>query len=412
MEIDFRPETEPNHGHRHDQHDMDIDDGIELSPMMRAARDGDIKVMMELVARDPELLETASDPEGGKPLHYAAAYGHVAVLNTFLSPDNQEEDEDLLMIAVSSNQVEVVEWLLTHRHVNMHMEDLFGRTVLGTAVYEKHSEAIQLLLAHGFDVNTLDGDCHTPLHQVAMYDSCTAIMQVLLDHGADVDKRDANGNSPLHLAAAYGSIDSLTFLLQAGADPNATNDDGATPLHLAAPNGHTLVVHALLDAGADANARDAHGNTPLIDAAYVNQAAPPHFSCGDANTQEQVVRLLLSTQPTIDVNAVNAQGCSALFGAVRNGYEVVVCLLLRAGADATLKNHTKETVLHVAARAGMVNVRICELVLAQGADPTAVDIHGRTCRDIWAAQTPHHRLGQHNNFEGWNHDGGAIVMRD
>jgi ankyrin repeat protein len=69
----------------------------------------------------------------------------------------------------------------------------------------------------------------TPLH-VAVDNFNRVIVELLLAHGADVNARDAQGRTPLHFAVIYRDIELARVLLDAKADPNAKDAAGLTPL--------------------------------------------------------------------------------------------------------------------------------------------------------------------------------------
>ncbi|RLN95892.1 hypothetical protein BBJ28_00020145 [Nothophytophthora sp. Chile5] len=298
-----------------------------------------------------------------------------------------EHQRSVTHLAVLANDLELLEFVL-ERDASLHSPDDGDVTPLTLALQERHYEAAALLLAFGCDVDHVNGALQTPLHVLATYGALDAV-QWLLTRGADIEARDLSGNSPLHLAAAYCSLPVVAHLLAAGADVNAPNASEATPLHFAAPNGNCAVVETLLTFGADLEARDERGNTPLIDAAFVSQSAAPHFASGDQITQHAVVALLL--QHEADVNAVNDEGNSALFGAVRNEYDTVVRLLLAHGADARARNRQQETLLHVLARGYASNVEIWRQLLRHEADLSAQDRRQLTCAMVWASR---HQLSQ------------------
>lgn len=54
-------------------------------------------------------------------------------------------------------------------------------------------------------------------------------IEVLLAHGADVNAKDDHGNTCLHDASAWGNLKAVRALIQAGADPLSKNKAGWTP---------------------------------------------------------------------------------------------------------------------------------------------------------------------------------------
>ena len=149
----------------------------------------------------------------------------------------------------------------------------------------------------------------TPLLHAARQGHTDAV-QLLLDRGADIDQvGGGDGTSPLLIATINGQFDAAMLLLEHGADPNiAATINGATPLFAtinsewqprtrypqppereAQQVGYLEVLETLLEAGADPDARmklhpwymeytgcgngncgliDTNGSTPFLRAAY------------------------------------------------------------------------------------------------------------------------------------------------
>ena len=82
-----------------------------------------------------------------------------------------------------------------------------------------------------------------------------ALVELLLARGANLEAVDQDGNTPLHDAAAQSAgsygwpveflVEVVELLLNRGADPEATNNSGQTPLDVA---GTDAVRSALRDA--------------------------------------------------------------------------------------------------------------------------------------------------------------------
>src|SRR4029453_18323004 len=86
-------------------------------------------------------------------------------------------------------------------------------------------EIAGVLIDAGADVNSRNrhrfaGPGNSPV-SAAVYQRRDEVVQLLLAHGADVNQGDNAGFTPLHLATANGYIESARTLLEAGANPNA-----------------------------------------------------------------------------------------------------------------------------------------------------------------------------------------------
>lgn len=73
----------------------------------------------------------------------------------------------------------------------------------------------------------------------------------LLKTGIDINVVNVDGMTGLHQACIDDNIEMVNFLIENGADINACDNDGWTPLHATASCGHLAIAEILLDAGAD-----------------------------------------------------------------------------------------------------------------------------------------------------------------
>lgn len=82
-------------------------------------------------------------------------------------------NESLLMLAVQSGNVELVEWLIHSADVDVNQTNIYGMTALhyamGNADHQNSVEIIELLIESGTAVNALDSFCQTAL-DYSLYD--------------------------------------------------------------------------------------------------------------------------------------------------------------------------------------------------------------------------------------------------
>lgn len=106
---------------------------------------------------------------------------------------------------------------------------------------------LDLLLAHGADINAKTDEGITLLHVVIDPEFIPALIR----RGADVGARDNRGRTPLmvHLTEPDG-IEYLGPLLDAGSDPNAADNYGVTTLEYLREHGDPDAEALLIKAGA------------------------------------------------------------------------------------------------------------------------------------------------------------------
>ena len=171
-------------------------------------------------------------------------------------------------------------------------------------------------------------------------------VRVAVSKGMDVDSSDANGNTLLMLSTMEGNFDIVRFLLNQKARVRARNAYGDSALMLAALKGHLEIAHVLVAYGGEVNPK---GWTPL------------HYCASEGKTE--TCRFLL--EQSADVNALSANGTSALMMAARAGRFDTARLLTQHKADPKFRNDSGATALSWALKDG--NTDFADLLRRAGA---------------------------------------------
>jgi ankyrin repeat protein len=138
--------------------------------------------------------------------------------------------------------------------------------------YEDFFKAVELdrprtvsqLLERGFDPNSTSPEGQVALF-LALRDGAPQVAEVLLaSTRLKVDATNSAGETPLMMAALRGELAWVKRLVERGAQINRS---GWTPLHYAASGPDPEVVAYLLDRGAAIDAQAANGSTALMMAA-------------------------------------------------------------------------------------------------------------------------------------------------
>ncbi|XP_077313361.1 B-cell lymphoma 3 protein [Lithobates pipiens] len=230
-----------------------------------------------------------------------------------------------------------------------------GDTALHIAVVHENILAVQRVIAllnHGrINLDILNNLRQTPLH-LAVITNQPDIVGLLLEHGSSPSIQDRNGQTCVHLACEYGSIACLEVLMRADTkDLEATNYEGMTALHIAVSTERRDLTLCLLKHGVDVNAVDIKsGQSPLIQAVESNQ--------------EDMVSLLI--QNGAKVNQLTYAGNTALHVASGRGLAEITRLLLKSGADGSIKNCHNDTALTVAR-----DKKIADILRGKSSSPRA-----------------------------------------
>ncbi|XP_009567118.2 ankyrin repeat and SOCS box protein 12 isoform X2 [Cuculus canorus] len=185
-----------------------------------------------------------------------------------LQPREDEEDNgesEELNQAVREDDYQTLDKLLSQdrykRIINRRSGWGVPSTPLRLAATKGHLRSMEVLLAHGAEVDSLDVKAQTPLF-MAVSNGHRECVKVLLAAGASPVGSIYNNCSPLLIAARDGDVDILQQLLDHGAETNvqarlpewAANSAACSgPLYLAAVYGHLECFKMLLLYGADPN---------------------------------------------------------------------------------------------------------------------------------------------------------------
>ena len=259
--------------------------------------------------------------------------------------------------------------------VDINSTDKWGWSALNVASFRGHTDVVKFLIREGAEVDQEDVSCYTALCR-ATQKGHKDIIKVLLKAGADVNHRNRRGNTPLSLASYWGHEKSVMILLMYGADIEVKNNVGVTALTLASTESEDI-VKILIDVGADSRfiknkeleskcsteekdqlfskalrgekyeiaiillQRDEEVISKLVDQqileCLLHQAAK----------LEESEHILAMVKTSVDINAIDKDGNTALHKAADNTFGENVKILLELGADKNIKNKIGQLPLDV-----------------------------------------------------------------
>ena len=228
------------------------------------------------------------------------------------------------------------------------------------AIRRNDSEALQLALKHGANVNAASVGVHCQNCMNVIY--CNAKCQF-----------EPACPPPLYEASQLGCEKLVRILLDAGADAQWQFGypwgGGLTAATVACEGGHWSIVQMLINHDRD-----------LLEMASHRGWTPLYFASRKGHTE--VCRFLLECG--CNVHATTNDGKTAMMVAAEHDYFEVVLLLLGAGVDVDACAAHKRTALHHAAMSGSMDV-MRELI-PQNAKLCLVDGTGKTPLDLALAK--------------------------
>lgn len=327
-----------------------------------------------------------TDSQFNMAIHLASSFGNarsIMALIIFGSDVNAKgfRGKTPLHFAALSGKLEAMKVLLENG-ADVNARTAFGDTPLTCAAQNGHYGNMEILLEKGVNVHDRNSIGYNALFY-ATKKGFTDIAKLLLSSGCDVNARARIRDTPLTIASGIvGNKQMVEFLLRSGANINMADRQGRQAIHHAAD---AEIIDSLLDAGAAIESRDLYGLTPLLFAcssenrhssievamqlvqrgACVNAQevlslySPLHHLCTHHDVDKSIVNLLLDKGA--DVNALDSEGETPLFSAVRNADVEIVELLLKHGASTDIKNISSLSPFDVCSSANGVNAG--ELVL-------------------------------------------------
>ena len=366
------------------------------TPLTLACTNGSAAIVERLLNAGARLSAAES---GLTPLAACAAAGATDAVRMLIGRGADVNAADTvrrqtpLMWASADNHAAVIK-LLVEAGANVNARSAGNFTALMFAARQDARDAALALVAAGADLDFAAPNGQTAL-RLAVSNRHYMLASTLLERGAKASTRDRQGNTPLHDLVATRSParhqgnqflvfnetetterESLALmkkLVSSGADPNArteperivherwtdkgiysanrpfidngVNMGGATPYLLAAQGADVEGMRLLAELGADPRIATYSNNTSLMLAAGIGYVEGQRRYRPEQNALE-AVKLTLAAG--VDVNTTNANGQTALHGAVYRAANSIIRLLVTSGARTDFQDELDRTPLKLA----------------------------------------------------------------
>jgi ankyrin repeat protein len=300
-----------------------------FTPLMFAAKNGDIEMAKLLIGAGVDVNETGIDNTHVLPYAIINSQAEFAkfLLEQGADANGQMEGVRALHTAAGNTDTWLNEWYRRHGSIGL---SGFGFNSAQRLTPAMRTDLVKALVAKGADVNARI-EVSAMLMNYIGYPKKGAFEPFACGTG------DLLGATPLWVAA---------YTANGGTRPNAA---AAGPEADASRMGSPAdVIKALLDAGADQKIPTVDGTTPFMVAAGLGRATftPGQKRAARAVGAEEAVKVLF--EAGAEINRVNEADFTALHGAAMRGLNEVIAYLVEHGADINARDFRGRTAYRLA----------------------------------------------------------------
>lgn len=173
------------------------------------------------------------DSRLNSPFIYACEHNHMEIVHYLVQAGSfldvkGEDGMTCLHMAAKGGHIELMEFLLSTRKVQVNVQDDGGWTPIIWAAEHRNVAAVKFLIAHGADPTLKDNEENTGLHWAA-FSGSVEIAEIFLNHGCDIESPNEHGDRPLHIAARQDNYKCVVLCLVRGSDVEARNNLNQLP---------------------------------------------------------------------------------------------------------------------------------------------------------------------------------------
>lgn len=296
-----------------------------------------------------------------------------------LSQNNKQQDT--LELAVEKNNYRIVDLLLKTDKLNINELDSDQRSLLQNAVISGNKESALKLIQNNIDVNNIDNNKRNVIFDAISYGDDDFTDKVLEIENLELNNIDIKGETILHKQTTLENEELCIKLLKKGADPTICDAYGNNFLYHCATQGMegSKLLDIALEHGCNINAKVKNNNSVLMETLKVFYKISPNEKGRRNSLLKMAENLVLKG---IDIDAVNDDGESGLFDAIRNNSYDICAFFLNQTSQVNIQNNALETPLSIAVLGGIEYLDIILLLLNHGADARIKDEKGRSLLEL------------------------------
>lgn len=232
-----------------------------IVPLFYAVSYKDIPSIKLLLSYGADI--NAKAPNGKTVLSIAIEDGYFDIIKLLVDAGAEIDISSLSAV----EDLDLFKYLFQSFNLDVNGKGKSGAPILVSQAYDGSEEIVNFLLDNGANINSVDKDGFTPLHEACLSNNLDMV-KLLLNRGANPNVKSKSGSTPIFkcwFSSGDKNIPIYKELLKYGVDVNSKNNDGETLLHFYCLRPHLKnmkVIKFLLDNGADSNIKDNDGKSP------------------------------------------------------------------------------------------------------------------------------------------------------
>ena len=298
-------------------------------------------------------------------LHYAAKGNHVDVVRYLITECNCDpmatdfNGSTVLHSAAAHASLDVMKYLINHHNCNPMASNHQGETIFHCAM--KHTDVFKCLINEcNFDLMTFNDDGNTVLHYLAKKGLLDFLLFMINHRHCNLMAFNIRNDTILHCALSQSEIVKY-FINKYNFHPKTANVDGDTVLHYAAKKGLLEVLKFMIN----------HHNCNLM---ATNKWGKTILHCAVEHTE--VVKYLIIERNVDPMTLINDDEDTVLHYAAKKGLlDLLEFIINHHKCNLMATNKRDETILHCAVE----HTEVVKYLISEcNCDPMTINNNGDT----------------------------------
>jgi ankyrin repeat protein len=255
-------------------------------------------------------------------------------------------DKNVFKLLKENKFEELERYILSNKNLDLDIKDDNFDYFINYAVNLNKIKFIKLALKRGAQLDILDGDGKSILHNPIKYNYHETIDLILKESkniiGIPItDNQDKNGNTPSHYSIIFNNLPALKKLISNNANLYLKSEEGIDSILLAVQNNRINFIKYFLTLNINLETKNLAGETPLYYSIM--------YQFND------ISYILLNAYLNLNVQE-NIRGLAPIHQAIKKGSFIIVKKLIDLGCDINIQDFLGRTPIHYSIEENRINI--------------------------------------------------------